>query len=71
MLIESVIGICYADVNAIFHFKAHLEDACIEPRFPKSIQILVSLERAFKDKLIGTSWCVLAQLLLVKKESTL
>ena len=71
MLIESVNGIRCAAVDAIFHFKAHLEGTCVEPRFPKSIQILVSLERAFKDKLIGTSWCVLAQLLLVKKESTL
>ena len=70
MLIESVIGIRYAAVVAIFHFKAHLEGACVKPRFPKSIEILVSLERVFKDELIGTSWCILAQLFFsVKKES--
>ena len=58
MLIESVIGIRYAALDAIFHFKAHLEGACVEPRFPKSTQILVSLERALRDESIGIPWCI-------------
>ena len=68
-MIESVIGIRYNAVDATFHFKAHLEGACVEPRFLKSIQILVSLERALKDELIGIPWCILAELLSEKKVS--
>ena len=69
MFLESVIGIGYAALDAIFHFKAHLEGACVEPRFQKSIQTLVSFERALKDESIGIPWCILAQLLSVKKVS--
>ena len=70
MLIKSVIEICCAAVDAIFHFKAHLEGACVEPRILKSISIWVSVERAWKDELIDTVKCVLALLLAEKKVST-